>query len=187
VVVNALKTVKEEDFEFANPVEDFMVVQEEPDDRLGGDWEEIPEGLVFPKEHTNIQSRKKPEHALGEVDVPFTTEWVHEKLRDDPQLNEYHQVFNRTNEEGPSPIVQPLHYKKLVAAPGLEWYIGKTIEYIERETYQNLLLEFKDVFAWSNTDLTGISPQYGEHRIDLKEGSVPIRQRQYRLNPKYSL
>jgi hypothetical protein len=48
-------------------------------------------------------------------------------------------------------------------------------------------LEFKDIFAWSNTDLTRIAPEYGEHRIDLKEGSAPISQRQYCLNPKYFL
>ena len=43
------------------------------------------------------------------------------------------------------------------------------------------------MFAWSHEDLTGIPPEYGEHRIDLKDDAVPIRQRQYRLNPKYSL
>jgi hypothetical protein len=74
-----------------------------------------------------------------------------------------------------------------VVAPRLECYIGKTILYVERKTYQNLLLEFKDAVAWSNANLTGISPQYGEHRIDLKDASIPVRQRQYLLNPKYSL
>jgi hypothetical protein len=34
MVVNSLKMVTEEDFEFTNPVEDFVVVQEEPDDKL---------------------------------------------------------------------------------------------------------------------------------------------------------
>lgn len=43
------------------------------------------------------------------------------------------------------------------------------------------------MFAWSHEDLIGIDPAYGEHRIDLKEGSTSVRQRQYRLNPWYSL
>ena len=35
--------------------------------------------------------------------------------------------------------------------------------------------------------MKGIPPHVGQHRIDLMEGSVPIRHRQYRLNPKYSM
>ncbi|OAE24676.1 hypothetical protein AXG93_4040s1030 [Marchantia polymorpha subsp. ruderalis] len=35
--------------------------------------------------------------------------------------------------------------------------------------------------------MKGIPARYGEHRIDLLDEAVPIRQRQYRLNPKYSL
>jgi hypothetical protein len=118
VVVNALKAVRNEDFEFANPMEDFVVVQDKPNDKLERDWEEIPEDLVTRKDHSDMQSRKKNEQALGEVDVPFTTEWVHEKLREDLQLQEYHKVFNRTAEESPSPIVQPLHMKSWWLRPG---------------------------------------------------------------------
>ena len=43
------------------------------------------------------------------------------------------------------------------------------------------------MFAWSPTDLQGIPADLGEHHIDLVEGALPVRQRQYRLNPKYSL
>ena len=50
-----------------------------------------------------------------------------------------------------------------------------------------VLKEFSDVFVWTPSDLTGIPLKLGEHRIDLIDGSIPIRQRQYRLNPKYSL
>jgi hypothetical protein len=69
----------------------------------------------------------------------------------------------------------------------VEWYLGRTIQDMEREAYEQLLLDYKDVFACSHSDLTGIAPKYGQHRIDLKDGVVPIRQRQYQLDPKYSL
>ncbi|OAE21411.1 hypothetical protein AXG93_3954s1000 [Marchantia polymorpha subsp. ruderalis] len=36
-------------------------------------------------------------------------------------------------------------------------------------------------------DMNGIPARYGEHWIDLLDGAVVVRQRQYRLNPKYSL
>lgn len=35
--------------------------------------------------------------------------------------------------------------------------------------------------------MKGILARYGEHRIDLMDNAAPVHQRQYRLNPKYSL
>ena len=35
--------------------------------------------------------------------------------------------------------------------------------------------------------MQGIPPELGQHHIDLMDGTAPVRQRQYRLNPKYSL
>jgi hypothetical protein len=49
------------------------------------------------------------------------------------------------------------------------------------------LKDYSDDFAWAPTDLEGIPAELGEHTIDLQEGAVPVRQRQYRLNPRYSL
>ena len=43
------------------------------------------------------------------------------------------------------------------------------------------------VFAWSYKDLRGVPPEICEHKIILEEGATPVRQRQYRMNPKYSL
>jgi hypothetical protein len=53
--------------------------------------------------------------------------------------------------------------------------------------YARILKDYFDVFAWTPTDLEGIPAELGEHAIDLQEGAVPVRQRQYRLNPRYSL
>ena len=40
---------------------------------------------------------------------------------------------------------------------------------------------------WTPSDLTEVPPKLGDHLIDLMDGSIPVRQRQYWLNPKYSL
>jgi hypothetical protein len=96
-------------------------------------------------------------------------------LKKGPQLQEYHQVFERTADKNPSSIVQTPQNKKLTLRPRLELYIGKTIQDVEREAYKQLLLNFKNVFVWSNNNLTGTAPKYGEHIIDLKEKEVPIR------------
>ena len=57
----------------------------------------------------------------------------------------------------------------------------------ERAGYVALLREYTDVFAWSPDDLQGIPSELGLHHIDLMDGSTPVRQSQYRLNPKYLL
>ena len=84
-------------------------------------------------------------------------------------------------------IVNPMDYSKVKTQQGRTFYLANTLDDTDRQAYVSLLSEFSDVFAWSPSDLTGISPKLGEHRIDLVEGAIPVRQRQYRLNPRYSL
>ena len=45
----------------------------------------------------------------------------------------------------------------------------------------------KDVFAWTYKDLEGVPPEICQHQIVLEPNAKPVRQRQYRMNPKYSL
>ena len=46
---------------------------------------------------------------------------------------------------------------------------------------------YKSVFAWTYLDLRGVPAEICEHKIILEDNAKPIRQRQYRMNPKYSL
>ena len=81
-------------------------------------------------------------------------------------------------------IVNPTDYSKVETQEGRAFYLANTLDNTDKQSYVSLLSEFSDVFAWSPSDLTGISPKLGEHNI---EGVVPVRQRQYRLNPTYLL
>ena len=45
----------------------------------------------------------------------------------------------------------------------------------------------KSAFAWTYANLRGIPTEIAEHCIVLEEDARPIRQRQHRLNPNYSL
>jgi hypothetical protein len=40
-----------------------------------------------------------------------------------------------------------------------------------------------DIFAWKPTDMPGVPRKLAEHRIDLNEGSKPIKQRLRRFSP----
>jgi hypothetical protein len=48
-----------------------------------------------------------------------------------------------------------------------------------------LLHEYQDLFPTKFTDMKGIKGPMGEMKIPLKPDARPVKQRPYRLNPKY--
>jgi hypothetical protein len=48
------------------------------------------------------------------------------------------------------------------------WLIEENMNYLKK-----LLLEYKDVFAWTYKDLKGISPELAQHCIEL-DTSIPL-------------
>jgi len=55
--------------------------------------------------------------------------------------------------------------------------IGKVLK------VEELLEEFKDVFAWTYKDLKGIPPKLTQHRIELDTIIPPTHHARYKLNP----
>jgi hypothetical protein len=51
---------------------------------------------------------------------------------------------------------------------------------------EQLLREFKDVFAWSYKDLKRIPPSLAEYRIKLEKDVPAAHQARYRMNPNYA-
>jgi hypothetical protein len=49
-----------------------------------------------------------------------------------------------------------------------------------------LLIEFKDVFAWTYKDLKGILSKLVQHIIELNTLIPPTHQVRYKLNPNYA-
>lgn len=84
-------------------------------------------------------------------------------------------------------MVKKTQYVKIELEKDKSFNLGRNLDDGTRLKYQALLNKYKDTFAWSHHDLKGIPTSLGEHRIELVEGAIPIRQRQYRLNPNYSL
>jgi len=84
-------------------------------------------------------------------------------------------------------IVSLEQYKEIEIPGGKKFNISVTIQDVALEVYSQVLLDYEDVFATSHKDLQGIPTEIVEHRIDMIEGAVPIRQRQYRLNPQFSM
>jgi hypothetical protein len=138
MVVNALKTVTVEDFGFHSLENDYVVIEEwhaknnpdtNPEDaEEAKGWVNVTANLDNPEQ---AKVKKKNDHALGELDVPFSSEWVQEKLKKDPGMQEYCPNFSRSKEESPSPIVQAPQYEKWSFTPEMEWYLGRTIQDVE--------------------------------------------------------
>jgi hypothetical protein len=57
----------------------------------------------------------------------------------------------------------------------------------EFTTWHKFFKANKSTFAWTYKDLKGVPPDICEHQIILENNVKAIRQRSYRLNPKYAL
>ncbi|GJS45053.1 reverse transcriptase domain-containing protein [Tanacetum coccineum] len=55
--------------------------------------------------------------------------------------------------------------------------IGGSLFEKERMELCNLLKENLDIFSWKPTDMTGVPRSIAEHRLDIREGCQPIRQK----------
>ena len=65
--------------------------------------------------------------------------------------------------------------------------MGAQLSPEEIERFKGLVLEFRDIFAWSYKDLKGIPPEIAQHTIPLIPGSTPVRQKERRMNPRLQL
>jgi hypothetical protein len=132
------------------------------------------------------------DRSLGESSVPLTSKWIHQQLKvgnlppsgTRSENVEWEGLISDPEEAYPEKIkivVSPTDYGKEEVEQGKTFYISNDIKGEERAEYARILKDYSDVFAWTPMDLEGIPAELGEHSIDLQEGAVPVRQRQYRL------
>ncbi|XP_074265682.1 uncharacterized protein LOC141588126 [Silene latifolia] len=68
-----------------------------------------------------------------------------------------------------------------------ELKIGTTLDPEKRRGFINLLGAFKDVFALSYKDMPGIDREIAEHKIPIKPGFKPVKQKLRRMRTEWSL
>ena len=54
----------------------------------------------------------------------------------------------------------------------------------EEERYLKLLVEYKDVFAWTYKEMPGLNPSIALHHLAVKKGVHPVKQAQRRFRPE---
>nr|XP_027067664.1 uncharacterized protein LOC113693306 [Coffea arabica] len=63
-------------------------------------------------------------------------------------------------------------------------YISSCMTPEEEKEYVDLLLEFKDVFAWNYSEMPGLDPRVAVHNLSVKRGTKPVKQTQRRFRPE---
>ena len=64
--------------------------------------------------------------------------------------------------------------------------LGATLEESVKERLIKLLHEYVDIFSWSYRDMSGLDTNIVVHRLPLKEGCSPVRQKLRRTRPDIS-
>jgi hypothetical protein len=88
-------------------------------------------------------------------------------------------------EEGNMANISPTIKIDISIKPGVveEIIIGAACTPEEITAYKALFQEFRDIFAWSYTEMPGIDPSIVEHRIDTWPDITPVRQKKRPLHP----
>ncbi|XP_071933254.1 uncharacterized protein [Coffea arabica] len=63
-------------------------------------------------------------------------------------------------------------------------YISSCMTPEEEKEYVDLLLEFRDVFAWNYSDMPGLDPRVAVHNLSVKRGTKSVKQTQRRFRPE---
>ena len=85
-------------------------------------------------------------------------------------------------------ITEKLKTKKINIGTEADPKLASIGDYWDDETVghiADLLQQYQDLFPAKFTEMKGILGDLGVMRIPLKEGAKPVRQRPYRLNPRY--
>jgi hypothetical protein len=97
-------------------------------------------------------------------------------------LESTHNVFAEGNLSNISPTI-PID---ISIKPGIveNVHIGASYSFDEIVTYTSLFKEFRDIFAWSYEEMSGIDPEIVIHEIKTYPDAKPVRQRLRPVHPR---
>ncbi|GJX20133.1 reverse transcriptase domain-containing protein [Tanacetum coccineum] len=81
------------------------------------------------------------------------------------------------------PLLEHLEYAFLEKDSLLPVVISALLQDDEKKRLVFVLKKHKEAFAWKTFDISGISPSFCKHKINFKDDTKPVIQRQRRLNP----
>jgi hypothetical protein len=63
-------------------------------------------------------------------------------------------------------------------------FVSALLTPAEEKEYLELLIEYKDVFAWTYKEMPGLDPRVAVHRLAIKQEARPVKQAQRRFRPE---
>ncbi|GJU87454.1 reverse transcriptase domain-containing protein [Tanacetum coccineum] len=88
-------------------------------------------------------------------------------------------VIDQVREEKIQVAIHPEHPEQTIA-------IGSTLTEEGRKELCGLLRRNLDIFAWRPADMTGVPRHIAEHRLNIREGCLPVRQKKRGQAPERS-
>ena len=70
----------------------------------------------------------------------------------------------------------------LIGGPDRCTYVSSLLTREERARLQQILKANADVFSWTHSDMTGISPVNASHKLNVLPSARPVRQRVWRFH-----
>ncbi|XP_074300411.1 uncharacterized protein LOC141631671 [Silene latifolia] len=134
-----------------------------------------------------IPSSSRPSGVKKPRDLEVTTSSYHITVEEVPDESEEVEADEapETLEDGGQSTVDELKELNLgTREDPRPIYISALLTKEEEEEYYKLLVEYKDVFAWSYKEMPGLSPKIAVHRLAIKKGTSPKKQPQRRFRPK---
>ncbi|XP_074314028.1 uncharacterized protein LOC141649233 [Silene latifolia] len=134
-----------------------------------------------------VTSFSRPCDAKKSSDLEITTSSYHITVEEIPDENEEVEADEapETLEDGGQSTVDELKELNLgTTEDPCPIYVSALLTKEEEEEYYKLLVEYKDVFAWSYKEMPGLSPKVAVHRLAIKKGTNPKKQPQRHFRPE---
>ncbi|XP_074300093.1 uncharacterized protein LOC141631304 [Silene latifolia] len=129
-------------------------------------------------------SYSRPSGAKKPRDSEVTTSSYHITVEEIPDENEEGETNDdpKTLEDGGQSTVDELKELNLgTNEDPRPIYVSALLTKEEEEEYYKVLVEYKDVFAWSYKEMPGLSPKIAVHRLAIKKGTDALRKKNGQL------
>uniref|UniRef100_A0A7N2L0M9 RNA-directed DNA polymerase n=1 Tax=Quercus lobata TaxID=97700 RepID=A0A7N2L0M9_QUELO len=145
------------------------------------------EGSLKVKRRTIVHTSQSPvyDEEIEEVSSSFHITIEEGTLSDAEATNEEVDEAPPALEDGRQATVDELKEINLgTAEEPRPTFISALLTPKEEEGYLKLLVEYKDVFAWTYKEMPGLNPSIALHHLAVKKGVRPVKQAQRRFRPE---
>ncbi|XP_074277348.1 uncharacterized protein LOC141600984 [Silene latifolia] len=134
-----------------------------------------------------VPSSSRPCDTKKSCDLEITTSSYHitvEEIADENEEVEADEAPETLEDGGQSTVDELKELNLGTIEDPRPIYVSALLTKEEEEEYYKLLVEYKDVFAWSYKEMPGLSPKIAVHRLAIKKGTNPKKQPQRRFRPE---